>query len=713
MICSDVGRVNVGGGECVGSDVAVAALLVAAEAATGGGEPPLRDVADVPLDRGLVERAFAAAGGTRPCVLERAVSVLTQVRLPGAADPAPPSGDALPPERVASFRKALAARARDHGGQTVSGLLTWLERTAADLPWGSVSDVPLVIGARSAAAFAEVFAKGDGICLVGGDLFGVQRFLYTGREQGALRSLRGRSFFLDLLVEDMQADLLARQDLSPACSIYAGGGRFFVLAPAETAAETAEQVQAQYGDWLFSAFGGTLGAVLACVELASDADRAWHALGRQLGRAKLRRFASVLVDSTSWEPLDPEPECALCGAERRDLQPLRADNPGVLACTHCRGFYEAGAVLPDLRAVVRGTQGVPDTVTVCLGTRVWSLLTTEAAAPRDVPVGAELIWRLGAGFTDTPGDPRIRRLDLAECTARKPDGSPATLDELAATSTGASHLGTLRADVDRLGLIFREGLRAERRDVVHYAALSGELSGFFRRRLPELLRERRAGLLRETGGALTLIYAGGDDLLLTGAWDAVAEAAFAIQEAFTSYTSNPSLTLSAGFVVAHAHVPFRTQALLAGEGEDLAKEAGRDRISPLYAPPPVESRATKAPDGALTFRWDDLRGQIESVARPLAAAMLALDPARRDRGVSRKVLYRLGELGRIWRDHERYAFPQIYWLLARTREDLERRTGRGSPVARDWATLSPRLAQCSTLRALPVLCTWLDLLARG
>lgn len=691
--------------------VAVGALLYALDAATGGGSAPLPQLASMLPDRELAERGFAAAGGTRPRAPQALVPILSQVRV-GARVPAAPAAAMLQPERLRAFRQELAARVQAAGEQTVSGLLRWLDTSWADLPWGAVRDVPLMIGARCAAAFTEVLGQGDAAALVAGDLSGVQAFLYTRSDEGALRDLRARSFFLDLLVEDIQAELLERLDLSPACGVYVGGGRLYVLAPAAAAPAAAQSVQALYAERLFATFGTELGAVLACATLeAGAADRAWRELGRLLGQAKLRRFAPAMADPGTWEPADPESECSICGAERADLKPLRSDEPDVLACAPCRDFHAAGEMLAGLRAVARGGQGEAGAATLRLGSRTWSLYTE---VPPGVPAGADLLWLVGEGLGQGMRDPRIRHMDVPECTARGENGAPATLGELAAGSTGASLLGTLRADVDHLGLVLREGLAPDCRDVAHYAALFGALSTFFRRQLPRVLQARRPGMLGPAGGARTLVYAGGDDLLLVGAWDAVAEASFLIHDEFAAYVRNPALTLSAGFVVADEHTPLRTLALLAGEAEDVAKEAGRDRISPLYAPPPAESPAANKPDGALTFTWDALREGIRSVAQPLSTVLEVLERGGgNERGLSRAVLHRLADLGRVYRDQQRYAFPQIYWLLARTREDLERRAGRDSPAVRNWVALCSLLSRTSTLQALPVLCTWLDLLARG
>ena len=75
--------------------------------------------------------------------------------------------------------------------------------------------------------------------LVGGDLSGIQNFIYTLASKGALKTVRGRSFYLELLIEAIVSRLLAALDLPRACVVYASGGGLYLLAPnTDTAKET-------------------------------------------------------------------------------------------------------------------------------------------------------------------------------------------------------------------------------------------------------------------------------------------------------------------------------------------------------------------------------------------------------------------------------------------------------------------------------------------
>ena len=83
------------------------------------------------------------------------------------------------------------------------------------------------------------------------DFSRIQRFIYTVHTEGALRSLRSRSFFLELLMEHYMNELLDGCGLTRTNIIYSGGGHCYLLLP-NTAA-----VQQPLADWN-RAFNGWL-----------------------------------------------------------------------------------------------------------------------------------------------------------------------------------------------------------------------------------------------------------------------------------------------------------------------------------------------------------------------------------------------------------------------------------------------------------------------
>ncbi|MFR7389912.1 MAG: type III-A CRISPR-associated protein Cas10/Csm1 [Blautia faecis] len=56
------------------------------------------------------------------------------------------------------------------------------------------------------------------------DISGIQNFIYTITSQNALRTLRARSFYLEIMMEHIIDTLLEKLELSRANLLYSGGG---------------------------------------------------------------------------------------------------------------------------------------------------------------------------------------------------------------------------------------------------------------------------------------------------------------------------------------------------------------------------------------------------------------------------------------------------------------------------------------------------------
>lgn len=91
--------------------------------------------------------------------------------------------------------------------------------------------------------------------LIGGDISGVQKFIYTITSKGALKSLKGRSFFLELLVEHIVSELLEKLRLNRCNLIFSGGGHFYILSHnTPTAIEAIKSVNHDIDEYLFQEF---------------------------------------------------------------------------------------------------------------------------------------------------------------------------------------------------------------------------------------------------------------------------------------------------------------------------------------------------------------------------------------------------------------------------------------------------------------------------
>jgi CRISPR-associated protein Csm1 len=122
-------------------------------------------------------------------------------------------------------------------------------------------------------------------------------------------------------------------------------------------------------------------------------------------------------------------------------------------------------------------------------------------------------------------------------------------------------------DVDGLGRTFSEGVPDL--TLPKLSALSGALERFFGGYLNTLVREQSVN-------DLYVIYAGGDDLFIVGAWHHLPDLAEVICNAFKAFSgSNPALSLSGGLTLEDAKFPLYRAAERAGQAEHKAKDYTR------------------------------------------------------------------------------------------------------------------------------------------
>ena len=76
---------------------------------------------------------------------------------------------------------------------------------------------------------ATEFYDKNAFLMMNFDMSGVQNFIYNISGSKALKSLRARSFYLDMLLEYISDNLLEKLELSRANILYVGGGHAYLL----------------------------------------------------------------------------------------------------------------------------------------------------------------------------------------------------------------------------------------------------------------------------------------------------------------------------------------------------------------------------------------------------------------------------------------------------------------------------------------------------
>lgn len=516
--------------------------------------------------------------------------------------------------------------------EEIPALLTALERWTGDFPdeirTGEDADLSFFDRRRTAAAFGSCLSeygldrerpdfqeaalrREPAFLLYTAGFSGIQKFIYTVSTDGALKSLRSRSFFLELLMEHYVDELLAACRLSRVNLLFHGGGQCHLLLPNTRAVEEAlEAWNRRFNDWLIREFGICLymdHGWVACSgndlvnEPAAERpyERAFCQLNRVVERRKLRRYDAGQLLALNREEADSQGrECKVCGRTDQLVPINDPERPQEFRCPWCRRFLEMSKQLleRDVYVVYQAPEesgrptwspwaegkGLPlpsmeGTVYLCLEEQ-----TTACARQKD----GEAVVRRIYSKKYLPQLPGSIRLDMGDYVYRRSDAKDLpTMEDLAACAKGIRRIAVCRMDVDNLGSAFRSGFQQEGEDPVRRqrfvtlprtAALSRQMTLFFRRYLNGILAQPYEGY---ESMAVAIVYAGGDDVFLVGAWNHVLEAAHRIQAAFRRFTCG-ALTISAGFTLFDSHFPIRLAADQTAELEEKAKEQpGKNAIA--------------------------------------------------------------------------------------------------------------------------------------
>lgn len=515
--------------------------------------------------------------------------------------------------------------------------------------------------------------------LIGGDISGVQKFIYTLSSKGALKSLKGRSFFLELLTEYTVDRILEETNLPPCNVIFTGGGHFYLLGPnIESCLQKVQKIRKEVNDYLSKAFNGEL---FQCIEWFSmgkkdfkDATTVWDGLSEQLNFTKKRKWAENL-DWLLGPPVMPSRDCLtenceVCG--REDLPLMPGD---IKMCPYCKEQFIFGERLQSLcREIAKNKDRG-----VCIA--IWDsnppssegILTIGDAQYKRVyqplPFDQKVLPQKNLIARYRVNDWSIQEYEMQDRLLmagiyHHPDFED--MENFINRGFGLNRAAILRMDVDHLGKIFSEGLSEGDRSFSRKASLSRQFSYFFKYHvngilggykkngyeiLPRIDVAGRSMEGQETLRGLSLVYSGGDDLFLIGQWLDCLEAAFDIHEAFHRFTGNPNLTLSGGVAISEAHHPIYRFAKDAGEAVTTAKSKGRNSINFFNK----------------TFVWSEGKGVIHLIKEEIFPLLQAgADRLEIPAGsFSKGFLYRLLALVRDFGKEGQWILPKAAYLAGR------------------------------------------------
>lgn len=544
---------------------------------------------------------------------------------------------------------------------------------------------------------SKIFRNEKIYLLISGDISGIQDFIYTIPSKGALKTLRGRSLYIDLLLEEFIDEYLEQIGLSRANVLYSGGGHFYILVPnIEDTKKAIDKLQAKMNRWLMENIGINLYLAIGMAECSANNLMKSEAQGnlfaivnKKLKDDKTIRYSKdenflEHIFNVEKEENTAKKECNICHNLVDKLWEYNSDEE--IACEFCLNLYKLGQdiLTQDLVFVISEEK-------IDGGIKIFGKdkdLYMYAVNIEDIDMFKGKILRIYSKNNLLENDLAIR-LYLADYSAKNENDEVMTFDDLAKSSCktdkGIKRLGVLRLDVDDLGIAFSSGFVSDKDKIEdnlryatlsRYADLSKDISMFFKVAINKICAgdltgcvdfEEKAfnifGIAKAPKRKVNIIYAGGDDLFLVGAWDEVLEVAIDINRAFKQFT-NGRLTLSAGMAMFSPTYPISKMAEIAGLLVQMSKNR-KDKNSIALFGMETNLKANGQLECKHIYTWADFEMKVCKEKMNYLLARLSFDGDKFNKlSVGKSLIYRLMDLIQL-ADEDKLNIARFAYVLAR------------------------------------------------
>ena len=471
----------------------------------------------------------------------------------------------------------------------------------------------------------------DKFMLIGGDISGVQDFIYTITSKGATKGLKGRSFFLDLLNDAIARFILYNLELPITNLLYCGGGNFVILAPASKE----QELYNIRGDILNALFEFSKGDLYLALETKSfDKSRletpdrfqqVWKGLKEKLGQSKKKKFVEIMTEDNFSDLFGPFGEGGIsefCEVCKNESDILIRDEEGHMKCPLCDSFETLTKKLLTAEYLVeaykqkekKGTEAY-EKIFDDLGFKFYFAPSLDEIV--DIEAEKVVVYKIQDTkflFEEKPDYAKGFRF-MPNVIPHKEENHEIqikSIDDLVKESKGIKKVAVLRADVDNLGMILSAGLPVFNLAVL--SSVSQLLTLFFQGYLPRYIDEKYPNLMY-------VVYSGGDDCFIIGPWNLIFDLASEIRAEFTEFTcSNKDITLSMGISLIHHRFPVYKAAKMAGDALDKSKNQGKNRITVFDT----------------DFQWDTEFLRVKNLEEKIVGVL--------KKKVSRALLYRISEV---------------------------------------------------------------------
>lgn len=458
------------------------------------------------------------------------------------------------------------------------------------------------------------------------DLSGIQSFLYNISSANALKSLRGRSFYIQMLVESLQWYLIKGipDGFTPSHTVYASGGKFFMLLPntkkvnriiSDLTLRIQQELWENHKGELYLNTGkaafrydNEINAGRPNIRIEGDEKNVflgslWERVFRETSHNDGQRFAELITSGNRFgelfEPSGAGGKERICG-----VTGLEYSLDELYAFSEEAGMHKwvNAAKAGDLTDMTLISEPVKQQIGLgkkLVNHKYIAFNTGKSSSQGEFHGLPDFSYDVSSSYSEEHSNSLIVQNFNEEgnfpvkvkgreqafafryfggATVAMTDGEPMTFNEIAAANkeeSRFSRLGILRMDVDNLGKLFIDGFKewdevssaevARNASFSAYADFSGLLDLFFSGYINTI---RESDKYRDK---VNIIYSGGDDLFAIGRWDSIIDFASEVRKEFRHFTGRNDITLSAGIEIVTPKFPVSRAAENAGKAEAKAK----------------------------------------------------------------------------------------------------------------------------------------------
>jgi CRISPR-associated protein Csm1 len=468
------------------------------------------------------------------------------------------------------------------------------------------------------------------------DFSGIQAFIYQISRKSAAKTLKGRSFYLQLLMDSVIDQILELYELQQGQVLLNSGGKAHILLANRTDLKEKEiDLLNAINSQLNKQFNGKLFLNTESVEF--DAGKLTDATGYagilnelalKLDLAKRRKFSGLLEQDECdfFEPqplkgLSSEDVCKVTGTDlyarqdedhvdqkellfaKRARRRLGDDQDESTISEIASDQIRLGEDLRNARWLIV-YRGIPAQIQKhhlfqpLVFNQAMSFVVTDVDYPDSnilrsairVEAINDIDSFLDLSSPHVPYASVFRLYGAAWTPVNKEKDRVKEFSEIAADGQ-ADALGILRMDVDGLGIAFSTGFIHQAPDqnpghltsISRLSTLSSSLDWFFNGYINTLVRTFESDpvlstTINQAHDHIYPVYAGGDDLFFVTRWDLAPQLALYIRNQFKKFTHHhSSLSLSGGVAVVDDKTPIHSSAVEAEKMESRAKQYHDDK----------------------------------------------------------------------------------------------------------------------------------------